>query len=92
MIQEQLRDRDIYDERVLEAMLAVDREVFVPDEIKDMGYDDAPLPTGRDQTISQPYIVAYMAQSLDLHPEDKVLEVGNGCGFNAALLSSLVLP
>lgn len=62
MIQEQLRDRDIYDERVLEAMRAVEGEVFVPDEIKDMAYDDTPLPIGIDQTISQPYIVAYMAQ------------------------------
>ncbi len=90
MIQNQLRDRDIYDERVLDAMRAVDREIFVPDEIKDMAYDDTPLPIGRDQTISQPYIVAYMAQSIDLHPEDNVLEVGSGCGYNAAVLSRLV--
>ncbi len=92
MIQNQLRDRDIYDERVLDAMPAVEREIFVPDEIKDMAYDDTPLPIGRDQTISQPYVVAYMAQSLDLHLEDNVLEVGSGCGYNAAVLSRLVSP
>jgi len=90
MIQNQLQDQDIYDERVLDAMRAVDREIFVPNEIKDMAYDDTALPIGRDQTISQPYIVAYMAQALDLDPDDKVLEVGSGCGYNAAVLSRLV--
>lgn len=90
MIEEQLRNRDIYDEKVLEAMSAVDRKIFVPDDIKDMAYDDTPLPIGKDQTISQPYIVAYMAQALDLEPDDKVLEVGSGCGYNAAVLSRLV--
>ncbi len=90
MIEEQLKGRDIYDERVLEAMHIIDRELFVPDEFRDMAYDDTPLPIGRGQTISQPYIVAYMAQIMHLQPEDVVLEIGGGCGYNAAVLSRLV--
>jgi protein-L-isoaspartate(D-aspartate) O-methyltransferase len=89
MIEQQLAGRDIYDEKVFEAMRAVDREIFVPDEIKDMAYDDTALPIGEGQTISQPYIVAYMAQVLDLKPDDKVLEIGSGSGYNAAVLSRL---
>lgn len=90
MIEQQLKGRDIYDEKVLQAMRAVDRKIFVPNDVKDMAYDDTPLPIGRGQTISQPYIVAYMAQVLDLNPEDKVLEVGSGCGYNAAVVSRMV--
>jgi protein-L-isoaspartate(D-aspartate) O-methyltransferase len=90
MIEQQLAGRDIYDEKIFEAMRAVDREIFVPDKIKDMAYDDTALPIGEGQTISQPYIVAYMAQVLDLKPEDKVLEIGSGSGYNAAVLSRLV--
>lgn len=90
MIEQQLKGRDIYDEKVLQAMRAVDRKIFVPSDVKDMAYDDTPLPIGRGQTISQPYIVAYMAQVLDLNPEDKVLEIGSGCGYNAAVLSRMV--
>jgi protein-L-isoaspartate(D-aspartate) O-methyltransferase len=90
MIEQQLAGRDIYDEKVFEAMRAVDREIFVPDEIKDMAYDDTALPIGEGQTISQPYIVAYMAQVLDLKPDDKVLEIGSGSGYNAAVLSRMV--
>ncbi len=90
MIENQLMGRDIYDEKVLQAMRAVDRKIFVPDNMKDMAYDDTPLPIGKGQTISQPYIVAYMAQTLDLNPDDRVLEVGSGCGYNSAILSRLV--
>ncbi|HKL40461.1 MAG TPA: protein-L-isoaspartate O-methyltransferase, partial [Cryomorphaceae bacterium] len=89
MIQEQLKGRGISDERVLNAMKTIDRELFVPDEYKEEAYRDGPLPIGRGQTISQPYIVAYMAQVLNPDPDDKILEVGSGCGYNAAVLSQL---
>lgn len=90
MIEEQLKGRGISDERVLKAMETIDRELFVPDEYKEDAYRDGPLPIGRGQTISQPYIVAYMAQVLNPDPDDKILEVGSGCGYNAAVLSQLV--
>jgi protein-L-isoaspartate(D-aspartate) O-methyltransferase len=89
MIREHLAGRDIYDDRVLDAMRAVDRSIFVPPEIRDLAYDDTALPIGQEQTISQPYIVAYMAQALDLQPEEIVLEIGSGCGYNAAVMSRL---
>jgi protein-L-isoaspartate(D-aspartate) O-methyltransferase len=89
MIREHLAGRDIYDDRVLDAMRAVDRSIFLPPEIRDLAYDDTALPIGQEQTISQPYIVAYMAQSLDLQPEEIVLEIGSGCGYNAAVMSRL---
>lgn len=90
MIETQLQGRDIYDYKVLGALHDVDRELFVPPHIRHMAYEDTPLPIGRGQTISQPYIVAYMAQVLDLEPEDKVLEIGTGSGYQAAVLSRLV--
>lgn len=90
MIKEQLEGRDINDRKVLQAMRSVDRKLFVPEEIKHMAYDDTPLPIGKNQTISQPYIVAYMAQALNLQPHEKILEIGSGCGYNAAVLSQLV--
>ncbi len=90
MIERHLKGRDIYDEDVLEAMRKVDRTVFVPEDMKEHAYDDSPLPIGKGQTISQPYIVAYMAQVLDLEDNDTVLEVGSGCGYNAAVMSQLV--
>jgi len=71
-------------------MWDVDRSLFVPDEMKPHAYEDRPLPIGRDQTISQPYIVAYMAQELRAKGGDTVLEVGTGCGYNAAVLSKIV--
>ncbi|WP_372917993.1 protein-L-isoaspartate(D-aspartate) O-methyltransferase [Salegentibacter sp.] len=89
MIEEQLKRRGIKDEKVLKAMEEVDRKLFVPEEFQDKAYEDGPLPIGRGQTISQPYIVAYMAQELKLNPNDKVLEIGTGCGYNAAVLSKL---
>ena len=89
MIKEQLIARGIDDERVLGAMRNTERENFVPDDVKHLAYRDSPLPIGKGQTISQPYIVAYMAQALDLQTYDKMLEVGTGCGYNAAVLSKL---
>lgn len=90
MIEYDLKGRDIHDERVLNAMREIKRELFVPDDMKEMAYEDAPLPIGRGQTISQPYIVAYMSQELGLQHEDKVLEIGSGCGYNAAVMSRMV--
>jgi protein-L-isoaspartate(D-aspartate) O-methyltransferase len=90
MIERQLKGRDIYDPVVINAMSKVDRTQFVPPEFKAQAYRDGPLPIGKDQTISQPYIVAYMAQALNLKPEDTVLEIGTGCGYNAAVLSRIV--
>lgn len=89
MIDRQLQRRGISDPEVLQAMQEVDRSVFVPEEMKPHSYEDRPLPIGKDQTISQPYIVAYMAQELHLNAKDIVLEVGTGCGYNAAVLSKL---
>ncbi|BAO54907.1 protein-L-isoaspartate(D-aspartate) O-methyltransferase [Nonlabens marinus] len=90
MIEKHLKGRDIHDTKVLKAMEEVERKHFVPAELEDMAYEDNPLPIGKSQTISQPYIVAYMAQELQLNEDDKVLEVGTGCGYNAAVLSRLV--
>ena len=90
MIEDQLKGRDIRDQDVLEAMQEVDRKLFVPSDKKDRAYEDSPLPIGKSQTISQPYIVAYMAQELNLGKDDTVLEIGTGCGYNAAVLSRLV--
>jgi protein-L-isoaspartate(D-aspartate) O-methyltransferase len=71
------------------AMKEVDRKDFVPEERLDQAYEDGPLPIGNGQTISQPYIVAYMAQALGLHEDEVVLEIGTGCGYNAAVLSRI---
>jgi protein-L-isoaspartate(D-aspartate) O-methyltransferase len=89
MVDTQLRDRDITDKRVLEAMAAVPRHLFVPAAVRDAAYEDYPLPIGEGQTISQPYIVALMTQCLDLKGKEKVLEVGTGSGYQAAVLSRL---
>ncbi|HET9947721.1 MAG TPA: protein-L-isoaspartate(D-aspartate) O-methyltransferase [Longimicrobiales bacterium] len=85
-----LRRAGIHDEAVLEAMGAVPREAFVPPELEEFAYADAPLPIGEGQTISQPFVVAYMAQEARLRPEDRVLEVGTGSGYAAAVYSRLV--
>lgn len=90
MIENQLKRRGITDPVVLQAMWEVDREFFIPEEVRDEAYYDGPLPIGRGQTISQPYIVAYMAQELKLKPDDIVLEIGTGCGYNAAVISKIV--
>ena len=89
MIEGQLKRRGIHDPAVLRAMWDVDRTLFVPEEMKPHAYEDRPLPIGKDQTISQPYIVAYMAQELRLKAGDTVLEIGAGCGYNAAILSRI---
>src|SRR3989449_6593150 len=89
MIEKQLRRRGISDAAVLAAMLAVPRHEFVPHELRSRAYEDAPLPIGGGQTISQPYIVAAMTAALRLQPEDRVLEIGTGCGYQAAVLSRL---
>ncbi|MBN2367225.1 MAG: protein-L-isoaspartate(D-aspartate) O-methyltransferase [Calditrichaeota bacterium] len=90
MVENQIRARGIKDKRVLEAVEEVPRHLFVPEDLKERAYGDEPLPIGSGQTISQPYIVAYMTEQLDLQPEDKVLEVGTGSGYQAAILSRLV--
>ena len=89
MVEYQLRRRGIHDERVLAAMERVPREEFVPPEIKPSAYDDGALPIGEGQTISQPVVVAFMAEALQLKPADKVLEIGAGSGYGAAILAQL---
>ena len=90
MIEKQIKKRGVKDPEVIRAMWEVDRALFVPAELQEKAYEDGPLPIGEDQTISQPYIVAYMAEQLQLNSEDIVLEVGTGCGYNAAVLSRIV--
>ncbi len=89
MIRDQLVPRGIHDRRVLDAMRRVPRDRFVPEAIRAHAYSDRPLPIGRGQTISQPYIVAYMAEVLELDGHERVLEVGSGSGYAAAVLSFL---
>lgn len=90
MVDEQLRARDIRDERVLSAMRQVPRHLFIPEPQQGGAYGDFPVPIGHSQTISQPYIVAFMTQALDVSSEHKVLEIGTGSGYQAAVLSRLV--
>jgi len=89
MLEKQLRRRGIHDSRVLSAMDAVRREEFVPQEFRQRAYEDAPLPIGEGQTISQPYIVAVMTAALRLNASERILEIGTGCGYQAAVLSHL---
>jgi len=89
MVEGQLRKRGISDQRVLEAMARILRHAFVPAEYQDAAYEDRPLPIGEGQTISQPYMVAVMTQSLDLEGEERVLEVGTGSGYQTAILAEL---
>lgn len=89
MVDEQLRRRGIHEPRLLQAMLKVPRHRFVPPEHRHLAYVDGPLPIGAGQTISQPYIVALMTQLLLLEGEEKVLEVGTGSGYQAAILGEL---
>jgi len=89
MIEKQLRRRGIHDAAVLAAMAAVPRHEFVSEDVRAHAYDDLPLPIGSGQTISQPYIVAAMTAALHLRPGDRVLEIGTGCGYHAAVLSRL---
>jgi protein-L-isoaspartate(D-aspartate) O-methyltransferase len=89
MVARQIRDRGIRDERVLSAMSAVPRHTFVPFDRISAAYDDSPLPIGEGQTISQPFMVAAMADALMLHGSERVLEIGAGSGYQAAVLSLL---
>src|SRR5690606_24490411 len=91
MVEDQLRARGIRDERVLEAMGTVPRGAFVPVGLEEFAYDDAPLPIGHGQTISQPYVVALMIEALELRPNDRVLDVGTGSGYAAAIASRIAL-
>ena len=90
MVQQQLKAEGIKDERVLAAMAKVPREEFVPADQRAGAYQDGPLPIGYDQTISQPYIVAFMTEQLRPKPGDRVLEIGSGSGYQAAILAELV--
>ena len=90
MVEKQLRDRGIADERVLSAMARVPRHIFAAEPYRAQAYEDHPLPIAEGQTISQPYIVALMLEALALSPTDKVLEVGTGSGYVAALLAEMV--
>jgi protein-L-isoaspartate(D-aspartate) O-methyltransferase len=90
MIEDQIRGRGIRDERVLEAMRAVPRHQFVPDAERARAYADSPAPIGYGQTISQPYIVAFMTEALRVSPDHRVLEIGTGSGYQAAILGRLV--
>ncbi|MEO7736132.1 MAG: protein-L-isoaspartate O-methyltransferase, partial [Kofleriaceae bacterium] len=90
MVSDQLRRRDIIDPHVLSAFGMVDREQFVPSPLATHAYDDAPLPIGDGQTISQPYVVAMTAQALHLRGHERVLEIGTGSGYAAAILATMV--
>jgi protein-L-isoaspartate(D-aspartate) O-methyltransferase len=89
MVSDQIRSRGIKDERVLAAMLKVERHLFVPPAYRNKAYEDYPLPVGEGQTISQPYIVAIMTEALELKRQDKVLEIGTGSGYQAAILAEI---
>jgi protein-L-isoaspartate(D-aspartate) O-methyltransferase len=89
MVQEQLEARNIFDPHVLNAMRDIPRHYFVPDELRHLAYRDGPLPIGQEQTISQPFIVAYMTQCLQLSGHETVLEIGTGSGYQTAILSQL---
>ena len=89
MLEYQLKKRGIVNPAVLKAMETIERANFLPKGVKQHAYEDGPLPIGKGQTISQPYIVAFMAQALDLKPDSVVLEVGAGCGYSAAVLSQI---
>ena len=90
MVRRQIEARGITDKYVLRAMLTVPRHLFVSEALRDQAYGDYPLPIGEQQTISQPYIVAEMTQSLQLGPNDRVLEIGTGSGYQAAILAKIV--
>ena len=89
MVQTQIAARGVKDERVLAAMRQVPRHLFVPEEFRSQAYEDHPLPIGEGQTISQPYIVGLMTELLQVRPGDKVLEVGTGSGYQAAVLAAM---
>lgn len=90
MVETQITRRGIRDERVINAMLKIDRRLFVPEKVQSQAYTDQPLPIAAGQTISQPYIVALMTETLQLDPADRVLEIGTGSGYQAAVLAEIV--
>lgn len=90
MVRSQIESRGIKDQRVLEAMKKVPRHQFVPQNSREFAYHDEPLPIGEGQTISQPYIIAYMTEVLKLKEKDEVLEIGTGSGYQAAVLAEIV--
>ena len=90
MVERQIKARGVTDEKTLETMEKVKRHLFVPDDLREMAYEDSPLPIGHSQTISQPYIVAYMTEAAKLSPSDRVLEIGTGSGYQAAVLAEIV--
>ncbi len=90
MVKEQIISRGIKDKNIINAMLKVPRHMFVPEDERNYAYIDSPLAIGEGQTISQPYIVAYMSEALALKPTDKVLEIGTGSGYQAAILAEIV--
>ncbi len=89
MVRRQLKARGIRDPRVLEAMRKVERHLFVPEHLQRQAYEDQPLPIGHAQTISQPYIVAFMTELAELKPGNKVLEIGTGSGYQAAVIAAM---
>ena len=89
MVEDQIRRRGISDKLVLTAMLTVPRHLFVDENERPLAYFDGPLPIGHGQTISQPYIVAFMTEALKISSKDKILEIGTGCGYQSAILSLL---
>lgn len=89
MVENQLVTRGIYDQRVLRAMKNTPRQLFIPKSYRSFAFDDRPVPIGKEQTISQPYIVAKMTELLELKGKEKVLEIGTGSGYQAAILSQL---
>jgi protein-L-isoaspartate(D-aspartate) O-methyltransferase len=89
MVRTQIASRGVRDEHVLQAMRTVPRHLFVPEDVRAQAYQDHPLPIGEGQTISQPYIVGLMSELLDVKPGDRVLEIGTGSGYQAAVLASM---
>lgn len=89
MVEDQLRGRDIRSARVLDAMGRVPRHLFVPEQVRARAYGDHPLPIGHNQTISQPYIVGFMTEALEIEPLHRILEIGTGSGYQAAVLGEL---
>ncbi len=89
MVRDQIRARGVQDEKVLRVMREVPRHLFVPPHLRAAAYQDKPLPIGNGQTISQPYMVALMTELLQPQPEDVVLEIGTGSGYQASVVSSL---
>jgi protein-L-isoaspartate(D-aspartate) O-methyltransferase len=89
MVRTQIAARGVRDERVLHAMRTVPRHLFVPEDVRSQAYEDHPLPIGEGQTISQPYIVGLMSELLEVKPGDRVLEIGTGSGYQAAVLASM---